>query len=370
MDPRKPYISDPDFTLYNGGVLEVLASLPAESVHCVVTSPPYWGLRDYGVDGQIGLEPTPEAYVARMVAVFREVRRVLRSDGTCWLNISDTRSADRQWLFIPHRLALALQADGWRAEDEIVWSKKNAMPSSADNRTTRAHEMLFVFNRSRNAYYDADAIREPASWERWGDQTVKKPQPGTVSWIGPKKKQDLVGKRTYEGFNGRWDESERVQTRRALELAEQHGLTEAHIEAIRSVGITDTGKATVTQDGTGKNDPEKKRLAEEAKSALGGYYREFLIPLQRNARSVWEIPTQPYPDAHFATFPEDLPRRCILAGCPGGGVVLDPFMGSGTVALVARNLGRRSIGIELNPDYCALAARRLQQLSLLAEGAA
>ena len=144
-------------------------------------------------------------------------------------------------------------------------------------------------------------------------------------------------------------------------------LTDAHFDAIRSVGIADTGKALITTDGAGRNDPEKQRLADEAKVALGGYYREFLIPLTRNARSVWTIQTMQYADAHFAVFPEELPEKCILAGCPENGTVLDPFMGSGTTALVARRLGRKSIGIELNPEYAQLAAKRLQQLSLLAE---
>jgi DNA modification methylase len=412
-------ISDPDFTLYVGDALEVLAGLPAESVHCVITSPPYWGLRDYGTEGQLGLEPTPEQYVQNKVAVFREVRRDLRKDGTCWLNIGDSynQQTGKGWkpdkssgnfpdadpgvvrnlrgtgikpkdlVGIPWRLAFALQADGWYLRSDIIWSKPNPMPESVTDRPTKAHEYLFLLTRSARYFYDADAIRESAEWARWGDQTNGKHEGSgsAAGWIKPKPKQDLVGKRTYSGFNARWDASE-------------------------ADGSVSTG---------------------------------------RNKRSVWEIATEPYPDAHFATFPQALVEPCVLAGtsergccpecgapweretnvryekAPGGSygarsvhgktemgirrgttalykipettgwrpscqcgrharltsiargedrgvvpcTVLDPFIGSGTTALVARRLGRKTIGIELSPEYAKLAARRLQQLSLLAEPA-
>lgn len=452
-----PFVDDADFTLYVGDVRAVLAELPDGSVDCCVTSPPYWGLRDYGtgtweggdpdhahisnggrntdrntppgggtqahvagapnrggvntnlcdcgavrVDAQIGLEATPDDYVAAIVEVFREVRRVLADHGTLWLNLGDSYNTyaenrgdtgsglegRRQHLVnrpvvpsgkglttealkqkdlvgIPWLVAFALRADGWYLRSDIVWAKPNPMPESVTDRPTKSHEYVFLLSKSARYFYDAAAIAEPAAWERWGDQSVG-PGSNPNGWIKPKTKNELTGDRRKVGFNGRWDESERVQTKRALKLAEQHGLTEAHLDAIRAVGITDTGKARSTQNGTGKSSAENQRLADEAKSVLGGYYREFLVPLRRNARSVWQIPTQPYPDAHFAVFPEALPERCILAGCPENGTVLDPFMGSGTTALVARRLGRKSVGIELNPEYAALAAKRLQQLSLFA----
>lgn len=339
----KPYYDDPGMTLYHGDVLDVLRELPDESVQCVITSPPYWGLRDYGTPGQLGLEPTPDAYVANMVAVFAEVRRVLRSDGTCWLNLGDSYAAARggthqpaetlaggshgmttdggrvnrsrhdgynpsrnahaiglkhkDLVGIPWRVAFALQADGWWLRSDIIWFKPNPMPESVTDRPTKSHEYLFLLTKSSRYMYDADAIAEDAAWERWGDQTVIKPQHGTASWIKPKSKQELVGNRRYDGVNGRWDAN-----------------------------------------------PDK--------------------PKTRNKRSVWTVATQPYSGAHFATFPPKLIEPCILAGSREGDTVLDPFMGSGTTALVARKHGRKSIGIDINADYLDLAIQRNAQQTL------
>jgi DNA modification methylase len=429
-------IDDADFQLYVGDALAVLAELPADSINCVVTSPPYWGLRDYGtgtwdggnpdcdhvktihrreqpersrgwdgnfrytsepvpvayadecgkcgarrVDQQLGLEPTPDAYITNMVRVFAEVRRVLRSDGTCWVNIGDSYMANvgthapqtkqhigsgfcgpnrtpqsglkpKDLVGIPWQLAFALRSDGWYLRAEIIWAKPNPMPESVTDRPTKAHEQIFLLTKSPRYWYDADAIRE-----------------------------------AYQ-YDGR------------IKTAHDHQTNGSH---------TNHG-----QMGDG---------------------RDLWPGVGRNARSVWEIATEPYPDAHFATFPTELARRCILAGCPehvcgtcgkareriveatgatnernredvgdwirdkggnadgkrslsgatykpqraatGGwsdcghnnhhaGVVLDPFLGSGTTAFVARQHGRKCIGIELNPAYADLIAKRTQQLSLIA----
>lgn len=306
------HTQDADFTLHKGDCLDVLRGMPDASVDCCVTSPPYWGLRDYGVEGQLGLEATPDEYVARMVDVFREVRRVLVDSGTCWLNLGDSynSAASNQrneliggWdagmgrastvdkslkakdlIGVPWRVAFALQADGWWLRSDIIWSKPNPMPESVTDRPTKAHEYVFLLTKSARYFFDQEAVREPHSPD------------GRRKTIHDHRTDD-----SHENYDNVGNGNERWPN--------------------------------------------------------GG----------RNVRSVWEIATQPYAEAHFATFPQELPRRCIAAGCPKDGTVLDPFMGSGTTALVARNLGRRSVGIELNADYCDLAARRLGQQSLLTE---
>jgi len=305
-------------TIHNGDCLEVLRTLPDESVQCCVTSPPYWGLRDYGHDGQIGLETTPEAYVGRMVEVFREVRRVLREDGTLWLNLGDSYAANKaartrvqsgdanrpcaeatllpavslpsglkpkDLVGIPWLVAFALQADGWWLRQDIIWHKPNPMPESVTDRCTKAHEYVFLMAKSQRYYYDAAAISEPAL---------------TAGDIG--------------GF---------------------------------------TPNAAIA---SGKK-PSGNMIAERGKA--------YIRPETRNRRSVWTVCTKPYSGAHFAVMPPDLVKPCILAGCPEGGVVLDPFMGSGTVAAVAQDAGRRAIGIELNPEYCNLIAKRFKQRRIL-----
>jgi DNA modification methylase len=273
-----------------------------------VTSPPYWGLRDYGHDGQIGLESTPEAYVARMVEVFREVRRVLRDDGTLWVNLGDSyfgtgrgpthptgfHGGDNGTSFptkgvyshstlkgkdlcgIPWRVAFALQADGWWLRQDIIWHKPNPMPESVRDRCTKAHEYVFLLTKSERYFYDAEAVSEAASYIPTGTKTVhlrKAPKESTL-------RNDDYG-RTWE----------RTPT--------------------------------------------------------------------RNRRSVWTITTKPYSGAHFAVMPPDLVEPCIKAGCPEGGTVLDPFAGSGTTLAVAAELGRSGIGCELNPEYIELAEQRI-----------
>ena len=305
--------------ILQGDCRDVLATLPDGSVNCVVTSPPYFGLRDYGVDGQIGLEPTPEAFVAELVAVFREVRRVLRDDGTLWLNLGDSYASQPSWgrdagtssldgrkqgrkggqssdraawglkpkdlVGIPWRVAFALQADGWYLRQDIIWAKPNPMPESVQDRCTKAHEYVFLLSKSPRYHYDADAIREDAVCE-------KLPGRGMTDT-----------RENYGAGNG----------------------GNSGLAALRN-RLNDQGENDKT----------------------------------RNARSVWSIATQPFSEAHFATFPPELAERCIKAGCPEGGTVLDPFGGAGTTGLVADRLQRNAILIELNPDYAAMAKRRIQ----------
>jgi len=361
-----------------GDCRDRLRTLKDGSVHTVVTSPPYFGLRDYGHGGQIGLEATPDEFVAAIVEVFREVRRVLRDDGTVWLNLGDSYASrpngpslagsglesglvphaqvrvaqsrrsrglppggikHKDLVGIPWMVAFALRADGWFLRQDIIWAKPNPMPESVIDRCTKAHEYLFLLSKSARYHYDVDAIAEKT--ER-GDA-------GSTFDTG----------KTAQHQGGRMAVGDRPQARRARELAEQHGLTDAHIAAIRSAGVSDAGKALTTTNGAGKNTPEVLRLAAEAKAVLGGYYREFLIPDQRNKRSVWTVATQPFKEAHFATYPPALIEPCILAGCPTGGTVLDPFGGAGTTGLVADRLGRNAILCELNPEYARMAERRI-----------
>ena len=278
--------------LYCGDSLAVLKSLPSEIVNCCVTSPPYFGLRDYGVDGQIGLEETPEAYVANLVEVFGEVRRVLRDDGTLWLNIGDSYEVGKQLLGIPWRLAFALKSDGWYLRQDIIWNKPNPMPESVKDRCTKAHEYVFLLSKSQKYYFDSDAIKEDATSGPAG--TVRKNQPRAMNSTP-----------IFQSNRGNHKQEPRKQG---------------------AMGITEDGK--------------------------------------RNRRSVWNIATRPYSGAHFAVFPPQLVEPCILAGCPTGGVVLDPFFGSGTTGMVARKLRRKWIGIDINEQYCGMALDRIDTKSL------
>ena len=279
-------------TIWQGDCRDVLRGLEESSIHCVVTSPPYWGLRDYGSDGQLGLEETPADHVANMVEVFREVRRVLREDGTLWLNYGDCYASPGSGLKpkdlcgIPWRVAFALQEDGWWLRQDIIWHKPNPMPESCTDRCTKAHEYIFLLTNAAKYHYDADAIREPAI------------HAGKEVKLGPKSLSR--GQATGRG---------------------------------------------IAPSGNGKAD-------------------SVTVAAGRNRRSVWTIATASYPGAHFATFPPDLVKPCIMAGCPDGGTVLDPFTGSGTVAEVARANGCKFVGAELNPEYIELAKKRLQQRGL------
>jgi DNA modification methylase len=324
-------------TVICGDALEVMRSWPDGCVQTCVTSPPYWGLRDYGVEGQIGAEATLEEWVARMVEVFREVRRVLRDDGTLWLNLGDsynvgTNAARRPSTSAEHgywqhdhgdirraalglkpkdlcgqpwTVALALRADGWYLRRDIIWVKPNPMPESAKDRPTTAHEYLFLLSKSPHYYYDADAIKEPVT--------------GGAHARG-------------DGINPKAQKQPRAQ------------------------------------DGTGPRAGTGRFTAAPGRGRTPSFSGATnLLVSERNKRSVWTVATCPYPDAHFATFPPKLITPCIQAGAPEGGVVLDPFVGSGTTAMVAHALGRRYVGIELNPEYVAMAEKRLAQRSLLAE---
>jgi DNA modification methylase len=340
--------------IINADVLEGLKQLPDESVHCVVTSPPYWGLRDYGVEGQIGLEATPDEFLARMVEVFREVRRVLRSDGTCWVNMGDSYCSSDKWggggantgkqtiaddgsvpswavrqrkqaiegvkpkdlMGMPWMLAFALRSDGWWLRGDYIWHKPNPMPESITDRCTKAHEYVFHFAKSDRYFYDAAAIRTEFSAE------TKALSFETMNYARRDKYKMPDGWDTGKGGHGSYHRNGREKGK--TDKQRGHGR--------RHAGFNDRWDSM-----------------EKAEQVADG----------ANRRSVWTIATAPFPEAHFATFPPELPEICIKAGCPVGGTVLDPFGGAGTTGLVADRLQRNSILIELNPEYAAMAERRI-----------
>lgn len=324
---------------YNADVLTGLNQLESGSVNCCVTSPPYYGLRDYGVKGQIGLEATPEKYISRMVEAFHEVWHVLRDDGTLWLNMGDSYAGSgmgadnypdkagkkqitnrgslsavgraglrfdgikpKDMMGIPWMLAFALRADGWYLRQDIIWAKPNPMPESVRDRCTKAHEYIFLLSKSPHYYFDAESISEKVA-------------------------QSTV-------------------LRMAQDIEHQKG-------SLRIPGKTNgTMKAVMPRYG-GKKYTEDPDTFFRTKSGNAYEFHEH-----RNKRDVWTVSTRPFKEAHFATFPPELIKPCILAGCPEGGTVLDPFMGSGTTLVTANQLNRNCIGFDINPDYCEMANKR------------
>ncbi len=306
--------------IHTGDCLTVLKTLSDESVHCCVTSPPYYALRDYGVEGQIGRETTPTEYIARLTEVFSEVRRVLRSDGTLWLNISDTYAGKgnqgdfvdpknpkgrngqavalnhkvegckaKDMIGIPWMLAFALRNSGWYLRNDIIWMKENPMPENVKDRCSRCYEHIFLFSKSRKYFFDYKAISEPIA-------------PATYTRL----KHGVRGGNKFDKAIPGQSQAQRL------------------------------------------NKPREK----------GAITDDMINPL-RNKRDVWTINTVPFKGGHYAAYPPKLVETCLLAGCPEGGIVLDPFMGSGTTGLVAKQLCRHYVGIELNPEYTKLAYQRI-----------
>ena len=493
-----------------GDALETLRTLPSESVHCCVTSPPYYGLRDYGVDGQIGLERTPEEYVAKLVEVFREVKRVLRDDGVLFLNLGDSYAthggcrgskhshnfrlpdvAEREGIYhskpfgkqiglkekdligIPWRVAFALQADGWTLRQEIIWQKPNPTPESVTDRYTKSHEQIFLFAKARwvgpPVGRFAHISDQDARWialfiETEGNISIKRAmfegrndtfgcQIAVANSFRPllEELQRIVGLGTILERKGKnwpvfyWQVGNKIGMdflyriypfltvkkrqaaiaiylesllyHRGCQLAEKKCRTQQENELLtkfwsdtklcNKYGNPDLSyvpepkygrwdSARYYYDAAAIAEPAKEWSGQAAIFGRSGPVSEHILPGQsaaqhrprpsakrgsfkgkteamadtgqnafravtetRNRRSVWTIATKPYAEAHFATFPPELPRLCILAGSPAGGIVLDPFAGAGTTCLVAKSLNRNYIGIELNPDYCQIVERRI-----------
>lgn len=333
-----------DVTILTGDCIEVMKTLPDGIIDCCVTSPPYYGLRDYGVSGQIGLEESVSEYVEKMVSVFREVRRVLNPMGTLWLNLGDSYAGRtrpgggdptigasnlggakyrakkltdglkrKDLIGIPWRVAFALQADGWYLRQDIIWSKPNPMPESVTDRCTKSHEYLFLLSQGPQYNYNADMIREDAN-----------------GW-----KNSLF----HDGKNAK---------------------THPDVGKHRVPTGWDTGK--VGHGSYHRNGRESKPQGSFSGKTGAAAFRA--VTPTRNKRSVWNIAPEPFTGAHFATFPKKLVEPCIMAGCRLGGLVLDPFAGAGTTGIVAQYLGRRAILIELNPTYVEIMKKRTEQAFL------
>ena len=333
--------------IYQGDSLEVLKTFEDNSIDCCVTSPPYYTLRDYGVDGQIGLEETPEKYIERLTEVFMEVHRVLKPNGTLWLNIGDSYNGykgnaksqyndskyvgghgghptrpsgygleckelkPKDLIGIPWMLAFSLRNAGWYLRQDIIWHKPNPMPESVKDRCTKSHEYIFLLSKSQKYYFDYEAIQEEATGYDGRKDTMMKGSKKYDTQIMPNQSVQTMAKNGHE----RWKfKSKNCQ---------YDGQVPNSMHIRGGMGLPDE-----------------------------------VYPV-RNKRDVWSINVKPCKEAHFATYPPELVSTCILAGCPEGGVVLDPFMGSGTTGIVAYKLGKHYVGIELNPEYVEMAKRRI-----------
>lgn len=366
-----------EFRIVVGDALEALRQVGDGAARCVVTSPPYWNIRDYRVDGQLGLEPTLAEYLDRIVEVFREVRRVLARDGTLWLNLGDcyatqhpgarvraastsklsnpkryidvatVRRGDfgglrrKQLVGLPWRVAFALQADGWFLRSDIVWSKPNPMPESVRDRPTRSHDYLFLFSRSKRYHYDAASILEPAAG-------TAKPRGAGVN---PKAERD----RTPSGWDTREGGHRALDGRYERNGEEPYGMA-------RELQDKREGRDRRRVDLNRPDVPGRPGARPRQNASFSEAVREVVEV--RNRRTVWEIPTQPFRGDHYATFPEALVEPCVLAGSAPGDLVLDPFCGAGTTGLVARRFGRGFLGVEINPAYAELARRRCSAVQL------
>lgn len=348
--------------IFNSDCLSGLSILPDNSIDCCITSPPYFGLRDYGTSDQIGLEATPELFINSLVSVFTEVKRVLKPEGTLWLNLGDsyagnggqygtakstlsgTKQGESQYgahlrfikkgyglkskdlIGIPWMAAFALRSAGWYLRQDIIWHKPNPMPESVTDRCTKSHEYIFLLSKSAKYYYDHNSIMQDVA-----ASSIGRLQQDIENQTGSSR----VPGKTNGNMKASWNGSSFDRGKTGVIKETRGGRKSGNIERKDRPGVP---------EGTGKN--QKGSVPWEGMKA--------------NKRSVWTVTTKPFKEAHFATFPEDLIVDCIKAGCPDGGIVLDPFMGAGTTALVARKLNRNFIGYELNPDYIKIAEERLK----------
>jgi DNA modification methylase len=366
--------------ILNGDVIEMLKGIPDGSVNTCVTSPPYWGLRDYGKNGQIGAESSPDIYVSKMVDVFNEVKRVLKDDGTLWLNLGDTYANTNDFsdegikrkdlIGIPWRVALALQSDGWFLRSDIIWSKPNPMPSSVKDRPTTSHEYIFLLTKNRKYYYDHLAVLEEAK-TKTKKSASKKTKYGDIE-NEMKHRQGLHADRGETLIRVRPNlPSQKVfvdyirSKATPKDLAESSNIKRSKIDhwfrydtnGFCFPTVEDWQSVRHLLDDWGDEFKQFDEMltyveykSDEVRAIKEGY---------KNRRSVWNVATKSFKGAHFATYPPELIEPCILAGCPENGVVLDPFFGSGTTGFVAKENNRNFIGVELNPDYVEIAKKRI-----------
>lgn len=362
------------FKIITGDVLAVLKKTPTESVQCVVTSPPYWNLRDYKMAGQIGLERTPQQYIKKMCEVMKQVRRILKKDGVLWLNLGDSYAQDRKrggyeggktvkglhgnkrittetnsgldgknLMGMPWRIALAMQAQGWYLRSDIIWHKPNPMPENVRDRPTKSHEYIFLMTKRQKYFYDYKAILEPVSDSQLG-----------------RVRDDVVGGSNHAA-RGQHSKGGRYQTVPSgwNTGAGAHGSIHPTGRTLKDLpeGQTNIRKArAMKRSGNTERKPRPGAPVGDPRHQAGS------VPWTgdtRNKRSVWTVPTQPFTQAHFATFPIALIEPCILAGSRPGDLVMDPFSGAGTTGLVALRHGRNFEGIELNPEYVLMSRERI-----------
>tara|TARA_Y100000114_G_C11730142_1_gene313100 strand:+ start:102 stop:1301 length:1200 start_codon:yes stop_codon:yes gene_type:complete len=380
-----------------GDCRNVLKELPNNYFHTCVTSPPYWGLRDYGNDGQLGLEKTPKEFVDNLVKVFREVKRVLRDDGTLWLNLGDSYSSggrtsttnqtvrgDKDYgvtrpavcknikpkdlVGIPWRVAFALQEDGWYLRQDIIWHKPNSMPESVQDRCTKSHEYIFLLSKSKNYYFDNESIKDKSLTQNIKSNNQKL-----------SKYKNLKEEKKYrQGIHHKRGENIVIIRPKLPNKKQFLDFIKSKTDANFLVENTDIKKTTIEhwfRSDDGFSFPRKddwlkindliNDWSEEYNFINYGLtYEETHLDSvvtneSKNKRSVWTVTTKPYKEAHFATYPPDLIEPCILAGCPENGNVLDPFGGAGTTALVADRLNRNATIIELNKEYIKIADKRI-----------
>lgn len=384
-----------NFEIKQGDALTRLREMPDESVQCCVTSPPYFGLRDYGIDGQLGLESTPQEFVKKLVEIFREVRRVLTKDGTAWVNLGDSYAGSGKGLYsdgncylsdksakqktnvgsvgvrigtiegdaghthgvkppagykakdlmgIPWRVAFALQDDGWYLRQDIIWHKPNPMPESVTDRCTKSHEYIFLLSKSARYYFDSTAIAEPAATEE-----------NRPAGVVRDRLYDYDSKQAIISGRRSWNGSKFDTGKTAI-----HQLNKMQKDRDRTCG---------NRNGLGASTLDKRKPTPEQEDAFFGnaptnLYRCGGDGETRNKRSVWTVGTKPFSEAHFATFPPKLIEPCILAGSREGNTVLDPFNGAGTTGLVSLSHRRNYIGIELNPEYIKISEKRLADVQV------